>query len=278
MIEAIPYGLLWAAIFFAWTTTIRSSLFALGLAVISGLGLGRLNYLAVPAIVVLGLSLWLATRTHKPAVKVLGHLVFLGLAVAMLVHQVPGFVNLPIYKGVQFSADSAPFTMYLNFDKTMVGLFIYLFLLKPDPDAAPATYKFLWPTIALWIALILVFLPLTLLMGYVRYDYKVPEQSWLWMANNLFFVCLAEEAFFRGYVQRYLGERIGAWPAIATAAVLFGLAHISGGFSYVFLAALAGLFYGFAFQRTQRIESAMLVHFGLNAVHFLFFTYPSLIT
>jgi membrane protease YdiL (CAAX protease family) len=38
----------------------------------------------------------------------------------------------------------------------------------------------------------------------------------------------------------------------------------------------AGLGYGWVFMRTQRIEAAMAVHFGVNAVHFLLFTYPRL--
>ena len=37
---------------------------------------------------------------------------------------------------------------------------------------------------------------------------------------------------------------------------------------------MAGLGYGWAFMRTQRIEAAMAVHFGVNAMHFLLFTYP----
>ena len=41
-------------------------------------------------------------------------------------------------------------------------------------------------------------------------------------------------------------------------------------------ATLAGVGYGVAYQRTRRIEAAMVVHFALNAVHLLLFTYPAL--
>lgn len=64
--------------------------------------------------------------------------------------------------------------------------------------------------------------------------------------------------------------------AVGGSAALFGLAHWAGGWSYVLLAALAGLGYALAFRASGRIEMAILAHFGLNAVHFLLLTYPGL--
>jgi hypothetical protein len=96
---------------------------------------------------------------------------------------------------------------------------------------------------------------------------------------NLFFTCLSEEAFFRGFLQQEL-SRIGGLPHIAAlvalvvSALLFGLVHFAGGWTYVVAGIVAGLGSGWAYHRTQRIESAMAVHFGVNAVHFLLFTYP----
>jgi membrane protease YdiL (CAAX protease family) len=57
--------------------------------------------------------------------------------------------------------------------------------------------------------------------------------------------------------------------------VLFGLAHIAGGWRYVALATVAGAGYGTVFYRSRRIEASILAHFTLNAVHFLLFTYPA---
>lgn len=60
------------------------------------------------------------------------------------------------------------------------------------------------------------------------------------------------------------------------ASLMFGLAHFKGGISYVMLATVAGVGYGFVYQKTKRIESSILVHFAVNTIHFLFFTYPAL--
>jgi len=42
------------------------------------------------------------------------------------------------------------------------------------------------------------------------------------------------------------------------------------------LSTVAGLGYGWVYQRTGRIEASILTHFALNLVHFLLFTYPAL--
>lgn len=57
-------------------------------------------------------------------------------------------------------------------------------------------------------------------------------------------------------------------------ALLFGLFHYKSGVLMIIFAFLAGIGYGYAFQKSEKIESAILVHFGVNITHFIFFTYP----
>lgn len=63
--------------------------------------------------------------------------------------------------------------------------------------------------------------------------------------------------------------------SIISIAILFGLAHIEGGFTYVVLATIAGTLYGYAYHKAQRIEPAIICHFGVNTFHFLFLAYPT---
>ena len=118
-----------------------------------------------------------------------------------------------------------------------------------------------------------------LALGYLNWQPKWTPLFWIWAPVNLFFTCLSEEAFFRGFIQRELtsalhGVRFGSWLAIVVSALLFGLAHFAGGVSYMVLAGAAGLGYAIVYHRSQSIEMSMLAHFGLNAAHFLLFTYP----
>jgi membrane protease YdiL (CAAX protease family) len=118
-------------------------------------------------------------------------------------------------------------------------------------------------------------------MGDTRFAPKWAPLFLLFAPINLFSTCLSEEAFFRGFVQQEL-SLVGSRPALAAGValtigvILFGLAHFAGGLNYMIAASVAGLGYGWAFMRTRRIEAAMAVHFGVNAVHFLLFTYPRL--
>nr|WP_278251334.1 CPBP family intramembrane glutamic endopeptidase [Bordetella holmesii] len=94
------------------------------------------------------------------------------------------------------------------------------------------------------------------------------------MINNALLVTLAEEAFFRGYLQPALNRRLGGpWACICTA-VLFGLAHYAGGPGLVALASVAGLFYGWAYQRGG-LAAAVVAHLLLNTLHVAFFSYPA---
>lgn len=228
-------------------------------------------------IAITGVSLWGATHNNNKFIRIIGFAIFLVFAIALSMHLLSGFNNPKIFDNVKFAEDSLPFSMYINFDKSAVGLLLLLFFIRPrQPEFKKENLFVVGKTL---FALILIMLPVALLSGYVRFNPKFPDQAWIWMLNNFFLVCLAEETFFRGFIQGGL-ERLKlnlhrAVP-ILFAAVLFGLAHFKGGVAYIALATLAGLFYGYAYQQTKRIEVPMLVHFGLNLVHFLLFSYPAL--
>ncbi|MDP5009557.1 MAG: CPBP family intramembrane metalloprotease, partial [Glaciimonas sp.] len=103
----------------------------------------------------------------------------------------------------------------------------------------------------------------------------------LFLIVNLLFTCVAEEVFFRGVLQERLAgllpsSTMAAIIVVLCSAALFGVAHIGGGIIYVSLATLSGIGYAYAYHATKRVEAAILVHFIVNAVHFIGFTYPAL--
>jgi membrane protease YdiL (CAAX protease family) len=114
--------------------------------------------------------------------------------------------------------------------------------------------------------------------GLLAWEPKWPHVIPLWALNNLLLVCVAEEAFFRGYVQQGLTTLLGqrryaTWLGLGVAALLFGLAHFAAGPAMMAIAAVAGLGYGMAYQRGGLL-AAILAHFALNALHLILFTYP----
>lgn len=241
-----------------------------------------LGALSKPGFIACLVLLWFVclSRHRNRWVGIFGSLASTALALAMFQHLVPGFHNIMLWDAVQLSPNSAPFTMYLNFDKPVFGI-IYFTLFYREL-VSRIDWRALIAAVGFALApLLAILIPVGMVVGFIAFEPKFDSNFWMWAANNLFIVCVAEEVLFRGFVQRRLGLKLaGIWPTYGeqlglwTTSVLFGVAHLPGGWSYAILSGIAGYFYGSAFQRTGNILAAILVHFALNAVHYLLFTYP----
>jgi len=206
--------------------------------------------------------------------------VMLALGVALLLHAVPGFANPKVIDGVRLSADSAPYTKYLNYDKGVLGLFL-LGLYAPGRTRRAIAVDSL-DTAARRFALVAVaVMALTVLAGYARWDPKLPAWWPLWLGSMVFFTALPEEAFFRHVIQGGLQSWLGHSPhsrltALVASSACFGLAHAAGGWAAAGLATVAGLGYGLVYVLTGSIVAAIAAHTALNLLHLLFFSYPAL--
>ncbi|PQO99903.1 CPBP family intramembrane metalloprotease [Massilia phosphatilytica] len=228
------------------------------------------------------LALAFGARTAGRAWVRIPLLVLTGVcAFLFALHRFPGFHNPVLAEGVRGSADAAPFTLHANFDTAVAGIVlmgVFCAPIRARADWLPMLRR----TAPVLLATVVAVLGAGWASGYVRPDVKwTPLAPWF-LAINLLFTCVTEEAFFRGFIlgglARWLERRRwGTAVAVIVSTVLFGLAHARGGPALVVLAALAGLGYAAAYLRSGRIEGAILTHFALNAVHFIAFTYPSLV-
>lgn len=235
---------------------------------------------ALPSILALALAVHFLKSGWKNWMRGLAAALLLIISLGLGAHLLPGFHNRNVLDAVQVSADGIPFTLYLNIDKTLVGIFI-VGVLHPRVRKRSEVKDLLKQILARAPFIILVLAVLSVMLGFVRWDPKLPGILPLWAVTNLLFVCLAEEGFFRGFLQKYLNElwqdlRYGKWLALAVASLAFGVAHFAGGMTYVLLSTLAGFGYGFMYQVTGRIEASMITHFLLNLFHILLLTYPAL--
>lgn len=205
------------------------------------------------------------------------------LALALGFNKVPGFQPSVFAQDLQVSADAPPIRLSAHFAPGLAGLVLLAFYaqrarsLREFSNALPRM-------LAIAAATTVVVVGAAWATGYVRFDPKLPAITAAHLAKILLWTCVVEECFFRGVLQhglaqlRLVRERPQlAWLPIAIASLLFGLAHLPGGWTYAGLAALAGVGYGWAYARTGLIEAAMLAHFAVNTTHFLLFTYPQLL-
>jgi membrane protease YdiL (CAAX protease family) len=202
-------------------------------------------------------------------------------SLALMAHVIPGFSNVLVIRDAALGPDAIPYTLFLNFDKAQIGLFLLAF--GPPLIASRAEWGTVLtdalPRLLVVAAIVMV---CALSIGQVRFDVKWPEFFAFWAWANLLFTCTAEEALFRGVIQRRLqgtsrsGETTPRRLAgLLIAGILFGVAHYAGGASAIVLATIAGIGYGWIYWRTNRIEASILAHFLLNTTHILLFTYPA---
>ena len=199
----------------------------------------------------------------------------LGLALRLF----PGFNDHLLFSGVRISPGSPPFRLNLNFSKGCAGLFLLVFYSQriASLDEAWALLKSKAWMIVLGTPVLV--LALATLLGGIKFDPKWPAPALAFLGANLFFTCVAEEAFFRGLLQerlhRLCGEgRIARWIPILLITTVFVALHPIPNIGYLAAAALAGLGYSTAYFQFRRIEPAILTHFLVNALHFVLFTYP----
>ncbi|MEX6210501.1 lysostaphin resistance A-like protein [Providencia huaxiensis] len=210
---------------------------------------------------------------HHLALKISSEIVLIACAIGLFIHLFPGFNNLRYLDKVTVSTHSAPFTMYFNFDKALVP-FILLACLPTLFVCHPAKHA----TKVQWVLLV-ISVPLLLLVattaGGLAFEWHFPSWLPVFVLCNLLFVSLAEEALFRGYLQQRLTQWFGSpYLALILTALLFGGVHFAGGSLLILFAAIAGLIYGLAWMWSGKLWLAVSIHFGLNLVHLLFFTYP----
>jgi membrane protease YdiL (CAAX protease family) len=238
-------------------------------------------------IVLLGLSARLFTIRGRlddwlqRILRVVGLFGIVLISLALGLHLLPGFSNRVLIPETLLTPDATPYSVWLSFDKTLAGIVLL-------GSCCTGLIQRRWPAVGLLRQTVLVTIGtivsvvlLSVVLAYVRWEPKWTSQFFVWALVNLCTTCVSEEVFFRGFLQTQFAQafsrfRWGPAGALAISAALFGLAHFAGGWTYVGVAAVAGVGYGLVLQKTHRLELSMVAHFLLNTSHFLLFTYPRL--
>lgn len=250
------------------------------LALLLTLYAGRLSWIGIGFVLALGGVFYSAFKTNDKFWRRFFFFIALLAAFAMAFLKVPGVYNWQVVSKITLTPDAIPYSLTFNFGKSLIGLFFLWFAaytLANNGKWKP-TFK---TGLTMGLLATAVLIPLSYYLGYVRFEPKWTNFFYLWAIHNLLFTCIAEEALFRGMILKSLllwmqHLKGGKWGALIISAALFGAAHYLGGPKYMLLASVAGLFYGYAFMRTEKIEAGVLTHFIVNAIHFLAFTYPAL--
>ncbi|MGJ3354552.1 lysostaphin resistance A-like protein [Providencia sp. Je.9.19] len=210
---------------------------------------------------------------HNLILKISSEIILIVCAVGLFIHLFPGFNNTKYLDKVIVGPQSSPFSMYFNFDKALIP-FILLACL-PTLFSSRPTKTATWRQWGLLVIAVPILLLVATFAGGLGFELHFPTWLPAFILCNLFFVSLAEEALFRGYLQQRLTLWLGSpYLALILSALLFGGLHFTGGPLLILFATLSGVIYGLAWMWSGKLWLAVSFHFGLNLVHLLFFTYP----
>lgn len=182
----------------------RAAYLGIGITVLAALYQGIINIIGFSTLIVFaGITYAYFNLQLNKIIKTLLFTSISVFFVGFAFHKVPGFFNILAIDKVQLSELSVPFTMYLNFDKVMPALIIFslsdLYILEKQESSGTVKY-----TLLSLLLCIMIIMALSLISGYVLFEPKIPSILPIWVINNFFLVCMAEEVFFRGFLQRTL--------------------------------------------------------------------------
>ena len=237
---------------------------------------GYIDYIGVGLSAIYALACYKFRFDEKSISNTLLGVFIFFASIAFFLHLVPGFYNPIVIDNIQVSLNAPLYTQYLNFDKALVGFCLLLYVVS-RPKVVPYE-QYLMVVGACSLAYAAAFL-IALTTGLVQLDIKFPDYLLTWCLINLFITTYAEEAFFRGFVQKVIFDRISHknWGALLTVLLsgsLFGLAHYPGGIVYMCIATLLGCTFAFCYMRSKNILTPIIAHFIFNLIHFTVFTYP----
>lgn len=194
-----------------------------------------------------------------------------------------GFHILPVIPfagGIQKSPDTVPYNLFFKFDKLALGVLILWVLGRHARTVfVPLTRSAALQVMAILLGCSALLMVTAVGIHYVRVDVGLSANGAAWALDNLVLVAFGEEAFFRAYLFENLQRRKffqrNVPALIAVTAILFGLVHFRGGLPYIALATVSGVFFGLGY-RAAGLAGSVAVHFFVNAIHFVAFSYPAL--
>ena len=159
---------------------------------------------------------------------------------------------------------------------------LFLMLVVRRYDGAGYSFAMSWRDLAVAIGAFATFTviaaPLGLSTGFLTVDRQLPGAGDLVLggAAILLITGIPEEVLFRGFLQSFIERRTGRpLLALILASVLFGVAHLNNGptpdWRYFMLATIAGVAYGYVFQKTKRIGPAAITHMLVDLTWTQFF-------
>lgn len=141
---------------------------------------------------------------------------------------------------------------------------------------------------AVFLVLSAVIIPPAWSVGFLKFGinqslFSEPQRLLLKFAFIFFAIAIPEEVLFRGFIQNVIKEKVKFFPALFTASIIFGLAHLNNpvatsvsrfgvpNYWYALFGMIAGIGYGYVYEKRRSLLSSVLLHTFVDFTWMTFF-------
>ena len=180
---------------------------------------------------------------------------------------------------IEMIRSTHPISIKLTFEKVLVALLIASYLLSTK-FSLEYWHKIINSGLSvLFLAYIALLLPLVIFL-HLYGGLAIGQQNLTNLLLNLFLLCFTDEIIFRQVLQNWLHQIIqikfggvSKWLPILLVSLIYSLFHLEYGLIMVLFTLFVGTAYGYIYQKSGKIEAAILVHFALSLTFCLVITF-----
>ena len=191
-----------------------------------------------------------------------------------------GFKDWKILINETVSANAAAYTLNLDIAAAFTGLGLLLFGFKNISKKKVFIDSLTKAAPAMILCLVIIMLS-ALTVGIVQFEPKMPNFLLTWMLINLFVFSISQEMVFRYFLLGSLldileGYRFAGLFSMLVCSAIYLTYLMPLTLGYAVAAFIASMFFSYVFVKTRKVEMSIILHFMLNLMHILLFTYPML--
>ncbi len=180
---------------------------------------------------------------------------------------------------VQLAAQSHGITIQITFEKIIAAILLGAFLLKSEHNIRNLKSVFSGKWMTYLLSYIVLLIPISIIL-YLFAGLNIGAKSLSGLLATIFLLSFTEEIIYRQLLQNWLHQivkikykAVASWLPIIMISVVYGAFHAQNGVNFAIFYFLVGAAYGYIYQKSGKIEVAILVHFALRLTFGLVLTF-----
>lgn len=180
---------------------------------------------------------------------------------------------------VQLAAKNRGITIQITFEKIIAAILLGAFLLRSEHNIRNLKSVFAGKWMFYLISYIIFLIPISVIL-YLFAGLNISTKSLSGLLATVFLLSFIEEIIYRHLLQNWLHQiieikykAVASWLPIIIISIIYGIFHAQNQLNFVIFYFLVGAAYGYIYQKSGKIEVAILAHFALRLTFGLILTF-----